>query len=267
MSESQFRLLSALTAAQAAAEPVALATIVRSGGSVPRHPGTKMLVFADGRTLGTIGGGEMEARVSAAAAETLQNGRPRLYTYSLVDPKRGDPGVCGGEVDIFIEPYLPLPALLIAGCGHVGQALAHVAHWLGYQVIVTDDREELATPQHVPDADVYLPGPFAQAITQHPITANTYVTLVTRNVEVDRQIIPHLLASPAPYIGVMGSQRRWAETRRLLLADGVAEADLERIVSPLGLELEAETPAEIAISIMAEITMLRRGGDGKRMGQ
>lgn len=265
MNDDNHRILTELVAAQEAGEAVLLATIIRAKGSVPRHAGSKMLVFEDGRTIGSIGGGEMESRVLEEAAASLQDGKTRLLPYSLVDPEKGDPGVCGGEVEIFLEPYLQLATLFIIGCGHIGRALAAQAQLLGYRVAVTDDRVEMVTPDLIPNADYYLPGSIEEAMALRPITANTYVAVVTRNVLVDRQILPKLLDTPARYIGVMGSKRRWTETKRLLLADGLSASDLERFHSPLGLELNAETPGEIAVSIMAEIIMVRRGGTGDRM--
>jgi len=256
-------VLEELLAAQARREPVALAVIIRDQGSVPRHAGTKMLVYGDGRTLGTIGGGEMEARVVAAAAEALRDGRTRLVPYSLVDPQRGDPGVCGGQVEIYVEPYVSLPTLYVLGCGHVGRALVSLGHWLGYRVVAWDDRPELATAGNVPDADARLSGPLAEALATQPIDARTYVAVVTRNVGLDRELLPQLLATPAAFIGVMGSRRRWEETRRLLLADGQPADKLARVVSPIGLEINAESPNEIAVSIMAQIIMAQRGGDGR----
>lgn len=246
--------------AQKAGLPVVLATIVQASGSVPRRAGAKMLVYEDGRFQGTIGGGELEARILQEVPSVLQSRNPRLITYSLVDPQRGDPGVCGGEVQVYLEPYLSPATLFIVGCGHVGQAVADLAHWLGYRVVVTDDRPNLATPETIPHADVYLPGDFAQAIAQHPLTTNTFVVLVTRNVTLDRQILPLVLQSQAPYIGVMGSRRRWLETQNLLMEDGLTAKDLSRVYTPIGVELKAETPAEIAVSILAEVIALRRGG-------
>jgi xanthine dehydrogenase accessory factor len=263
--DSNHHILNALTAAEAAGQPVVLATVIRARGSVPRRAGAKMVVYEDGRTVGTIGGGEMEARVVQNAQEALQDGQPRVLPYSLVEPGRGDPGVCGGEVEIYLEPYLPSDTVLVIGCGHVGQAVADLAHWLGYRVAVTDDRADLVTTAYIPHADVYLPGPITEALAAQPVTRHTYIVVVTRNVMVDRQILPHLVDAPAPYIGVMGSKRRWAETKRLLVEDGLTEEQLARFHSPLGLELGAETPAEIAVSIMAEIIMLRRNGTGERM--
>jgi xanthine dehydrogenase accessory factor len=224
-----------------------------------------MLVYEDGRSSGTVGGGEMEARVLAAAPAVLDEGKPRVLAYSLVDPERGDPGVCGGEMEVYMEPYLPPATVFIIGAGHVGQAVAELAHWLGYRVVVNDDREELVSPELLPDADRLLAGSIEDALAHQGITRNTFVLLLTRNVMIDRQILPRLLQTPAPYIGVIGSRRRWEHTRKLLLEDGLSSEVLDRFHSPVGLELNAETPAEIAVSIMAEIIMLRRGGTGERM--
>ena len=257
------QLLEALLAAQNSNEPVVLAVVIRAQGSVPRHAGAKMLVHADGRTRGTIGGGEMESRVVAAALEALRDGQPRVVPYSLVDPQRGDPGVCGGSVEIYVEPYNTPNTLLVMGCGHVGRALATLGHWLGFRVVAWDDRPELATRENVPDADVWLSGAPANLLDAVAIDARTYLALVTRNVMVDRQLIPLLLDTPAAFIGVMGSRRRWEETRRLLLADGRAADKLARVVSPIGLEINAESPNEIAVSIMAQVIMAQRGGDGQ----
>jgi xanthine dehydrogenase accessory factor len=258
--QSERHLLHLLLTAQEAGEPAALATVIRARGSVPRRAGSKMVVYGDGRTQGTIGGGEMESLVIREAQAALGDGRTRLIPYSLVDPSRGDPGVCGGELEIFVEPYPSPPTVLVIGCGHVGQAVAHLAHWLGYRVVVSDDRPELAREEVIPNANLYLPGPLAEGLTQFNITGQTYVAAVTRNVLVDREILPLLLDTPAPYIGVIGSRRRWAETRRLLLTDGLTEEQLARFHSPIGLEIQAETPAEIAVSIMAEIISRQRGG-------
>lgn len=265
MDNVSHNILSELLAAQRAGQTVVLATVIRAKGSVPRHTGSKMLVYEDGRTSGSVGGGEMESRVLEEATAAFEDGKTRILPYSLVDPSRGDPGVCGGEVEIFLEPYVQLATLYIIGCGHIGRALVAQAKLLGFHVAVTDDRVELATPEFIPDADHYLPGSIDDAMAKLPITGNTYVTVVTRNVLVDRQILPKLVNTPAPYIGVMGSQRRWTETKRLLVEDGLSESELERFHSPIGLELNAETPEEIAVSIMAEIIMMRRDGTGERM--
>jgi xanthine dehydrogenase accessory factor len=243
----------------------ALCTIVRSNGSTPRHTGSKMLVYPDGRFTGTVGGGELENRVLGEALQAVRDGQARMLSYNMADPSRGDPGVCGGQVEVYVEPILPKPTLVVVGSGHVGKAVAHLAKWLGFYVAVCDDRPEFASPQAVPEADAYYPVPMAELPQQMEITPWTYLVLTTRGVTVDVPGLPALLDSPAAYIGVIGSQRRWAATRKQMQAAGFPAEKLGRVHSPIGLELNAETPEEIAVSIMAEILMLRGGGDGKVM--
>jgi xanthine dehydrogenase accessory factor len=263
--EGDRTIYEAILAAQKAGQPVVLATIIRERGSVPRHAGSKMLVYPDGRILGTIGGGEVEARIIAEALELLPNGSPRVVEYKLVDPATGDPGVCGGEMEFFLEPILPEPTVLVIGCGHVGQAVADLAHWLGFRVVATDDRAELCTPEAIPHADEYLPVPGTEIAKAFAIHSQTYIAAVTRGVPEDTQALPALLDSDAAYVGVIGSKRRWATTVEELREMGVDEAKLKRVHAPIGLEIEAETPREIAVSILAEIIAVRNGGTGKPM--
>ncbi len=239
--------------------PAALATVIRARGSVPRHAASKMVVLADGQMVGSVGGGELESRTVEACKAAIRDGQPRLEVYSL-SGKEGAVGVCGGQVEVFIEPLLPPPTVLVLGCGHVGQAVAQLAKWLGFRVVVTDDREELCTPERVPDADLHLPGEVAAVLAQMPIDSHTYVVAVTRGYPHDVAALTILLQSDAPYIGVIGSRRRWAMTAQELQAQGFAEEQLARVRSPIGLELGAETPREIALSIMAEVLMVRNLG-------
>lgn len=243
----------------------ALCTLIRSKGSTPRHTGSKMLVYPDGSIVGTVGGGEMENRVIAEARKAILDGRPRLLEYQMTDPARGDPGVCGGQVEVFVEPLQPKPILVVVGTGHVGKAVAHLAHWLGFWVVANDDRPEFCTPQAVPDADEFIPTTMSELPERLEITPWTYLVLTTRGTNIDVQGLPALLGTTAAYIGVIGSQRRWATARKQLREMGVAEEKLKQVRSPIGLELNAETPEEIAVSIMAEIIMLRQGGDGAVM--
>jgi len=240
-------------------------TVVRSRGSTPRHATSKMLVYPDGHIIGTVGGGELENRVIAEAQKAIQDGESRLLEYSMADPQRGDPGVCGGQVEVFVEPIMPKPVLVVVGSGHVGKAVAHLAKWLGFRVAVNDDRPEFCNPQAVPEADEFYTVPMAELPDHLKITPWTYLVLTTRGVAVDVPGLPVLLDSPAAYLGVIGSRKRWLTTRKALLERGISEEKLKRVRSPIGLELKAETPEEIAVSIMAEIIMLRQGGDGKVM--
>ncbi|MFN8374601.1 MAG: XdhC family protein [Anaerolineae bacterium] len=256
----------AILAAQQKGEPAALATVIQVTGSVPRHAGSKMLVRADGSTVGTIGGGAMEAQVVQEALAAMADGSTRTPSYRLNDLQNGDPGVCGGTVQVFIEP-LEMPAvLLVIGGGHVGKALTELGKWAGYRVILSDDRAEYCNADYAPGLDGYIIC-VAGDITQHlSINSRTYIAAVTRGMPVDMNLIPALLATDAPYIGLIGSRRRWALTAKALKAErGLSDAQLARVRAPIGLELQAETPKEIALSIMAEITMMRRGGSGQPM--
>jgi xanthine dehydrogenase accessory factor len=250
-------LLRSLADAVDARRAVVLATIVDTSMSVPRHAGSKMLVFPDGTTEGTIGGGEMESRVVAAAIEALAEGRPRRLTYSLVDPGVGDPGVCGGDVELYLEPHMPTTTVFVVGIGHVGRAVIELAGWLGYDVVAWDDREDV--DQVTGDDVTVLSGSIVDAVAAHPIDEHTRVVMVTRNVDLDTQILPVLLATPTPTIGLMGSARRWATTRARLVDAGMPTADLDRVQSPVGMEIAAETPAEIAVSILAQVIGHERG--------
>lgn len=260
-------IYSAILDAQAKGRRAALCTIVRARGSVPRHAGSKLLVYADGQTLGTIGGGQLESRVIDAAKQVAESGQPRVEHFDMVDPKQGDPGVCGGEVDIFIEPIQPDPVVLAIGGGHVGKAVVHLAKWLGFRVVLSDDRAEYCTPEWAPGADEYLPVPISELPKRFTFHAETYIIMSTRGAEFDIEGLPHLLDQPHAYLGVIGSRRRWATAVKALKERGVAHDRLNRVHSPMGLELNAETPEEIAVSIMAEIIMLRRGGTGEAMKQ
>jgi xanthine dehydrogenase accessory factor len=243
----------------------ALCTIIDTKGSTPRHEGSKLLVYEDGTFIGTVGGGEVENRVINEAIESIKDGKNRLLKYTMVDPSQGDPGVCGGTLEVFVEPILPKPSLVVLGGGHVGKAIAHLAKFTGFRVIVNDDRIEFCTPEANPDADEFFPIKMAELPEKLNITPQTYLVLTTRGSNVDIEGLEPLLKSQAAYIGVIGSRRRWLVTRKALVERGVDESLLDKVHSPMGLELNAETPEEIAVSIMAEIIMLRNGGSGKKM--
>lgn len=255
----------AIVELQTSHQPAALCTVVHSSGSTPRHATSKMLVYPQGRILGTVGGGELENRVISEALESLSDGKPRLLQYNLTDPSRGDVGVCGGQVEVFVEPILPEPTLVVIGGGHVGKAVAHLAKWLGFQVAVSDDRPEFCTPEANPDADQFFNCTIAELPLQLNINAQTYLVLTTRGSNVDVPGLPTLLESPAAYIGVIGSRRRWSETVKGLNEIGITDEQVKRVHSPMGLGIGAETPEEIAVSILAEVLMVKGSGSGKQM--
>ncbi len=243
----------------------ALCTVVQSEGSTPRHVGSAMLVMPDGAFVGTVGGGDLEHRVIDEARMSMADGKSRLLRYTLSDPSRGDAGVCGGQVEVFVEPLLPATTVVIVGAGHVGKAAAHLAKWLHFRVVVSDDRPEFCNAEAVPEADEYIVCPMKDLPEKLSIDTRTHLVLTTRGSSVDVEGMPALLRSPAGYVGVIGSRRRWATTMKELRAAGVPEHELARVRSPMGLELQAETPEEIAVSIMAEILMLRDHGTGTSM--
>ncbi len=243
----------------------ALCTIISTKGSTPRHEGSKILVNEDGSFIGSVGGGEVEQRVLKEALDSMVDGRTRRLSYSLVDPARGDAGVCGGTVEVYVEPILPKPTLVVIGGGHVGKAVVHLAKWLGFYTVVSDDREEFCTVEQNPDADALYPVKMEELIHQLKFNVTTYVVLTTRGSNVDVDGLEPILHSRAGYIGVIGSRRRWLATKEGLINKGVPEELIKKVHSPIGLELNAETPEEIAVSILSEIIMLRNGGNGAQM--
>lgn len=259
MTEAQ-QVYEALAQLQRTGHSAALATVIRTQGSVPRHAGTKMLVYSDGSIVGTVGGGAMESRIVEEALKIMGTGKASTFTYSLTDLGAGDPGICGGTAEIFVEPISIMPTLVVIGCGHVGKALVSLAHWSGFRVIASDDRAAYCNPTATPDADEYLVVSPAELLDHLTVTPNTYIAAVTRGLPVDEKLFPRLLETQAAYIGLIGSKRRWTLTRKALIEQhNIAEALVDRIQSPIGFEIGAETPQEIAISIMAQIIEQHRG--------
>jgi xanthine dehydrogenase accessory factor len=246
-------------------QSAALCTVTKSEGSTPRHVGSKMLVYPDGTFIGTVGGGDLEHRVLDEAWMAISDGQPRHLHYNMADPSRGDPGVCGGQVEVFVEPILPPPLLVVIGAGHVGKAVVHLAKWLGFRTAVCDDRAEFCTPEATPGADAYYPVTMDKLPDHIKIDKRTHLILTTRGSNVDSAGLAPLLDSAAAYIGVIGSRRRWATTVKALKEKGISEEKIARVHSPMGIELQAETPEEIAVSILAEVMMVKAKATGKPM--
>ena len=255
MSESSEAIYEAAVQALRGGEVVALATIVEAGPSSPRAPGAKMLVYSDGRTLGTVGGGPSEAWVVENAREALSEGRSRLIHWS----PEGGRDVCADELTCFVDVLLPEPTLLIVGAGHIGQAVASMGAWLGYRIIVLDERPSAVSSEHFPDADALLCGPLREELESYPLGEHVYVVLVTPHHSPDEDALAVLVDRDVPYVGLLGSTRRTEATFDRARARGVPDAFLEQIHTPIGLDIGAETPKEIALSILADITALRRG--------
>ncbi|MFH1928638.1 MAG: XdhC/CoxI family protein, partial [Chloroflexota bacterium] len=247
-------------------EPVALVTLVETKGSTPREAGAKMLAYSDGSTVGSIGGGAMEARAISDALAFLSEGESRLVDYSLMG-RDGDLGLCGGEVKVFIEIVMPKPTLLIAGAGHISQSLAKLGTLLGFRVVVGDDRRDYATRERFPTVGRVEVVELEELVRDIDITEHCYVVIATRGHEHDEVVLRQVVSTPAAYIGLVGSRRKVAAIFEHLLGEGIPEESLVRVHAPIGLDIGAATLDEIALSIMAEILMIRRGGTGRPLSE
>lgn len=245
-------ILQRLADLKAAGKPVCLCVVIKTTGSVPRHAGTKMLVFPDGRSEGTVGGGGVEQAALTAALDAFKDGKPRTVSYSLKAEDDASLGVCGGEMEVYVEPQLAADMLLIIGAGHVGRALAQAARPLGFQIVVADERESLLDPI-VFEGCQLVHAEMADLPEQIEIGPRTFIVDVSHGSNVDVAGLPTILKCEAAYIGVIGSKKRWATTLEGLRAQGVSEKLIAKAKSPIGLAIKAETPEEIAISILAEV--------------
>lgn len=249
-------------------ESVALATIVKVSGSAPRKEGAKILVKPDGSTVGTIGGGALENAVIQEALIALAEGKPRLLHYGLqADLHPEDLGVCGGNVEIFVDVISPTETLLLIGGGHVSLALAKLAKELGYRIAVLDEKGEFASKDRFPFADEVRAGELTSLLENFPITSHTWVVIATRSHESDALALEKVINSPASYIGLLGSRRKVALIFKRLREKGFDQSLIDKVHAPIGLDIGAETPEEIAISIMAEIVLHKRGGTGKPLSK
>jgi xanthine dehydrogenase accessory factor len=239
-----------------------LATIVHTNGSIPSFESSRMLVREDGSIVGTIGGGCVEAEVWAAAKEVLAAEAPRKMVFNLNSEASYDNGlICGGTLEVFVEPILPQPTLYIFGGGHVSMALAQTAHTAGFAIGVVDDREQFANRERFPMAqEIYTS--FDDAFVRLQPTASSYLVIVTRGHRDDMRVLEWAVGSKARYIGMIGSKRKVHSVYQALEREGVAPETFDRVHAPVGLEIGALTPEEIAISIAAELIAVRRGATG-----
>jgi len=245
-------------------ETVAVATIVQTRGSTPRQVGTKMLIRPDGTSMGTVGGGALEAAIVEAAREALGEGKSRLVHYGLrADKHEEDLGVCGGDLDVFVDVVAPQLTLLLIGAGHVAIPLAELAHFVGFRTVVFDDRAEYANRDRFPQAEEIVVEEFEANLGTFDITPSTWIVIASRSHESDAAALQAVIESPAAYIGMLGSRRKVSLVFKTLREAGVGEEQLARVYAPVGLDLGADTPAEIALSIMAEMLMLRQGREGR----
>jgi xanthine dehydrogenase accessory factor len=220
-----------------------------------------MLVYADGRTVGTIGGGCYENDAFGKAREAIASGRPAFLHYELNDDFAQENGlICGGRMDVHIDPLTPTPRLYIVGAGHVGWHLGRIAGDAGFRVHVVDDREKFANSERFPGAEVVVE-PIPEWLHRADIPPSAYVVVVTRGHQHDLEAMRALTARDLAYLGLIGSRAKVARIHDALVAEGMPAECLDRVHAPIGLQIGAVTPAEIAVSILAELIAVRRGAD------
>jgi xanthine dehydrogenase accessory factor len=237
----------------------AVATIVNVRGSIPSFRTAKMLVRDDGSIVGTIGGGCVEADVWQAAREVMESEKPRSVTFNLnQDPKYDTGLVCGGTLEVFIEPILPPALLYIFGAGHVALNLCKTAANAGFEPIVIDDRTSYATKERFPDAREVHALEFDEAIQRLDPNEGSYIVIVTRGHRDDMRTLRWAVQTRARYVGMIGSRRKVIEIFKVLRQEGLDAHLFERVHAPIGIDIGAVTPEEIAVAITAELIAIRR---------
>ncbi len=237
----------------------ALATIIVTKGATPRKDSSKMLVYEDGSRSGTIGGGFTESEVCREALIALTTGKPKLLSFDLTGIDHEESAlVCGGFMQVYVEPVLPDPTLFILGAGFVSKAVAEAIKPIGFRIAVIDDRIEYANPGKFPNADVFYVDRWEEVLKKLPITDSSYLFIATRGHALDLICLRFALHSPARYIGMLGSPRKVQSLFELLEKEGVNPAQFKRVCVPAGIDIGAETAEEIAASIAAELITVRK---------
>ena len=241
-----------------AGQRAALATIVHTNGSIPSYESSRMLVREDGSIAGTIGGGCVEAEVWAAAREVMEKESPRKMVFNLNNEASYDNGlICGGTLEVFVEPILPQPMLYLFGGGHVSMAVAKAASAVGFGVAVVDDRESFANAERFPMAhEIYTS--YEDAFEKIHPNAASYLVIVTRGHKEDMRVLGWAVRTEARYLGMIGSKRKVLSVYKALEQDGYKPDEFEHVYAPMGLEIGALSPEEIAVSIVAELVAVRR---------
>jgi xanthine dehydrogenase accessory factor len=237
----------------------ALATIVQVNGSIPSYESAKLLVREDGSMLGTIGGGCVEAEVWNVAREVMQNERPRHMNFSLGQDAAYDNGlICGGQLSVFVEPVVPQPRLYVFGAGHISKSISKIATLAGFATVIVDNREAFAHRDRFPEADEIFAEEYEDVFPKLPIRDTSYLVIVTRGHRDDMRVMRWAVGTNAKYIAMIGSKRKVIGVVKELEKEGVPREAFDRAFAPMGLNIGAITPEEIAVSIVAEMIALRR---------
>jgi xanthine dehydrogenase accessory factor len=242
----------------------AFATVIRTKGSTPGKPLFKMLIYSNGKMLGTIGGGSTEAKIISEALNVIKNQKTKISNFELnghVEKNLKESPICGGKVEVLIEPIIIKPTIYIMGAGHVGQALAKIGKTTGFRIVILDDREEFANHNWIPEADEIHLVDFGKIEDKIKINQYSYVVIVTKGHIHDKVVLKTIIKSQAKYIGMIGSNKKVKEIFQRLTDEGIDKELLNQVYAPIGLNIGAQTPSEIAISVLAEIVAKHRGKD------
>jgi len=243
-----------------AGQKCALATIVQVNGSIPSYESAKLLVREDGSIVGTVGGGCVEAEVWNAAREVIETEQSKHLTFSLGQDAAYDNGlICGGQLNVFVEPITPQPRAFIFGAGHISKSLSKVAALAGFATVVIDDRETFANRERFPEADEVFPGEYEAIFPTLTVNHSSYLIIVTRGHRDDMRVLRWALGTPARYIAMIGSKRKTLSVMKELMKEGIPREEFDRLHAPMGLDIGAISPEEIAVSVVAEMIALRRG--------
>jgi len=243
-------------------EPAVLATVISKHGSAPRNAGAKMLIKRDGTSLGTVGGGGVEHQIRKKAIEIMNSGESEVVHLDLsgISNEEGRAAyICGGQMDILLEPIMPPETLYLFGAGHISECVAAIGKNLALRVVVIDPRAEFNNTERFPTAHSLIVEEYANAFSQLDVNQKSYIVIFTHGHTFDEECLQFAVGTEGKYIGMIGSQKKVKEIRERLLRKGISEQQLDRVCAPVGLGIGAETPAEIAISILAEIIKVRRG--------
>jgi xanthine dehydrogenase accessory factor len=237
----------------------AIATIVQVRGSIPSYESAKLLVREDGSMIGTIGGGCVEAEVWNAAREVIETEQPRHLSFNLGQDAAYDNGlICGGQLDVFVEPVLPVPGAFIFGAGHISKSISKVANLAGFSTTIVDNRENFANRERFPEASEIYAEEYEEVFGKLPVNETSYVIIVTRGHRDDMRVLRWAITTSARYIAMIGSKRKVLNVVRELEKEGISREALEKIHAPMGLDIGAISPEEIAVSVTAEMIAVRR---------
>ena len=251
-------LLETIVDLKKSGDPAALAVIVRTEGSTPRKVGAKMIILKDGKAIGTMGGGDLEKRVIEEALGALRQGEPRIASFTLDIEKGKLDMMCGGKLDIYIEPILPDEKLIIFGAGHITRALAPLMQMAGFQVLIVDDSPNFLKKENFPEIEDLKMRDMEEVAKELHSGPHTYIVLLSRGFSRDEAILRQLIQKDFKYIGMIGSTKKIITMSENLQKEGILKEALSKLHAPIGLNIGAETPEEIAISIAAEIIAVKK---------